>query len=90
MHLVKEIFQNFHKYRILPHFNCGALGDNNYGWMPIACWDIDISFDMRIEERVGLYGDYYYGLVGVHNYSELCQSSIQGLNLDQRQFKYYM
>lgn len=35
MHLVKEIFQNFHKYRILPHFNCGALGDNNYGWMPI-------------------------------------------------------
>jgi len=26
MHLVKEIFQNFHKYRILLHYNCGALG----------------------------------------------------------------
>lgn len=81
------IFINIEFYRIIIVV---LLESNNYGCMPISCWDIDISFDMRIEERVGLYGGYYYGFVGVHNYSELCQSSIQGLNLDQRQFKYYM
>jgi len=51
MHLVKEIFQNFHKYRILPHFNCGALGDNNYGWMPIL-W---FHYDGYYHELVRLY-----------------------------------
>lgn len=40
--------------------------------MPIP-WDIDVPFDMRIEERVGLYGGHYSGCVGAYGYAGLCQ-----------------
>lgn len=72
MRLTIENAREFHRYKVLPHYNYGAPGDKNYGWMPMP-WDIDVPFDMRIEERVGLYGGHYHPLVGGYNYSGLCQ-----------------